>query len=143
MTILDPRPVVVCVALLAMFAGCDSRGPTVEVSGKVTLDGAPFSQGSVWFTSPRSGSGFRANLREDGTFVVRVLEVKYGEVYGVHISGRQLEAGETPAKLDAGGNPLIPSPPVPRRYQEYSSSGLTAKIDRDGARHFVFDLKSK
>lgn len=116
-------------------------GPTVEVAGKVTLDGKPFSEGSIWFSSARSGAGFHTNLKPDGQYSVKVLDVQLGETYGVFIGG--LEPAD-PNEVDPSGNPKgIPVPPVPAKYREAKTSGLTAVIDKPGQVTFDFDLKSK
>ena len=116
-------------------------GPTVEVSGKVTLDGKPFSEGSIWFTSPRSGAGFQANLGSDGTYSLSILDVKIGETYGVFIGG--IEA-EDENELDENGHPKgVSVPPVPAKYWESITSGLTAKIDKAEKLTFDFELKSE
>ena len=127
-----------------LLLGCSAErkmGPTVEVSGKVTLDGKPFSEGSIWFTSPRSGAGFNANLGADGTYALTILDVKIAETYGVHIGGIETAAAE--GAVDGAGSPIgVPVPPVPAKYREATTSGLTAAIDKGEKLTLDFELKS-
>jgi len=126
---------------LLLACGCGpTMGPTVEVSGKVTLEGEPFSEGRIWFTSPRSGAGFNANLGSDGTYALSILDVEIGETYGVFIGGVEPKEGE----VDGAGAPKGPSPPpVPAKYWEATTSGLTATIDSPQKATFDFDLESE
>ncbi|MGE3803405.1 MAG: hypothetical protein AB7K24_01890 [Gemmataceae bacterium] len=133
----------VATLIVTAAAGCSGgRGPTVQVSGKVTLDGEPLPHGAIWFTSPRSGAGFTANIQPDGTYSVQVLDVKMGETYGVHLGGREPAPGE-PVKLDGVGNLEIAMPGVPPRYFESTTSGLTAVIASSSPQTFDFDLNSR
>jgi len=62
------------VALMAAFGlvvavGCGASGPkTVEVSGTVTFDGEPVSEGDIIFKSADSSSGGSAGKIKDGKF---------------------------------------------------------------------------
>jgi len=116
-------------------------GPTVQVRGKVTLDGKPFSQGSIWFTAARSGAGFHANLGPDGDYSLSILDVRPGEKYGVFIGGIEPKDPEKSDKV--GPPPGIPVPRVPAKYRESKTSGLTATIDKAGSVTFDFELKSR
>ena len=128
--------------LLLLACSCGrSQGPAVDVRGKVTLDGKPFSQGCVWFSSPKSGAGFRANLAADGTYSVRILDVRLGETYGVFIGGIEPEVPADPKKL--GNPPGIAVPPVPAKYCESATSGLKATIEKAKRHTFDFELRSK
>jgi len=122
--------------------GCGPKmGPTVQVRGKVTLDGKPFSEGSIWFSLARSGAGFHANLGPGGEYSVSILDARPGDQYGVFIGGIQ---PKDPNEVDKSGNPRgIPAPPVPTRYWESKTSGLTAAIDKAGPVTCDFELKSK
>jgi hypothetical protein len=119
--------------------GCGRKmGPTVRVQGKVTLDGQPFSQGCVWFSSAKSGAGFHGNLRSDGTYSVSILDVRPGETYGVFIGGVEPD----PKQDDANSNPAgLAVPPVPAKYRESATSGL--KLTLDGAKTQTFDIELK
>lgn len=127
--------------LLLLVLGCGSgRGPTVDVNGKVTLNNQPFSEGRIWFTCPKTGAAFPGELGTDGTYSVRILDAQIGETYGVAIGG--VEPKDEIA-VDGSGNPAgVTPPPVPAKYFESTTSGLTATINSDDSQTFDFELKS-
>lgn len=129
--------------LIGALAGCrggPDLGPTVEVSGKVTLDGEPISESTVWFSCLRSGTEFNAKLDPDGTYALSIPDVEIGETYGVFIGGIEPEEGEE----DEDGNPKASiAPKVPAKYLEGSTSGLTATIDKESGLTLDFELTSK
>ncbi len=134
--------IILCGSFLLFGWGCGRKmGATVQVRGKVTLDGQPFSQGSIWFSSARSGAGFRGRLLSDGTYSVSLLDVRPGDTYGVFIGGVEPDDAN---QGDSSGNPVgITVPPVPAKYRESATSGLTATLDQAKPRSFDFELKSK
>lgn len=133
--------------VLLMYAflvtGCSAdpeSGESVQVSGQVTLDSEPVSDGTIWFASDRSGAEFNAQLEDDGTYDLTLLDVFPEESFKIYIGGISPAAGEE----DEDGNPLADSPPpVPAKYQESATSGLTAQIKEEGNRTFDFELKSE
>ena len=129
--------------LAFLLTGCGAdpdSGVTVQVSGKVTLDSQPVSEGTIWFSSDRSGAEFNAILESDGTYDLTIPDVYPGESFGIFIGGISPEEGAE----DEDGNPLPDSPsPVPAMYQESATSGLTAIIKEDGVHTFDFELTSK
>ena len=111
----------------------------MEVSGKVTLDGEPISESTVWFSCHRSGTEFNAKLGPDGTYALSIPDVEIGETYGVFIGG--IEPGED--EEDEDGNPKATIPPkVPAKYLEGSTSGLTAIVDKESGLTLDFELTS-
>src|SRR5438876_932168 len=68
---LRPGVFVLSVAFLAMgLPGC-SRGPAVgEVSGKVTFERKPVTEGTITFINPTTGYAAEAGLQKDGSYVV-------------------------------------------------------------------------
>lgn len=117
------RPVVSCFATLvaaAMLVGCGgAAGPTTKVSGKVTFEGKPIVNGSINFlaTGKRPLGGF---LKPDATYEA---ELPPGE-YQVLI--------DSPIQLPEGfkeGDPMPNIPrPLPEKYANYNTSGLTASV---------------
>ena len=131
--------VCICVVLSGCSGGKD-LGPTVTVTGKVTLDEQPFSKAQIWFVSPKSGAGFQSALNEDGTYSVAIEDAQLGETYGVYFGGLEPEEGA----VDGAGAPLGPEPPpIPNQYWDATTSGLTATIKAGGDQTFDFDLKSE
>lgn len=126
-----------------IIAGCGGGrdlGPTVKLSGKVTLDNEPFSEAHIWFISPKSGAGFETKLEPDGTYSISIEDAQIGETYHVFFSGVVPE-GE---QVDGAGAPVGPTPPpIPSKYWDGSTSELEAKIDGSQDQEFDFDLKSE
>ena len=58
----------VAVLLAQGCSGDPNVRPSVEISGTVTLDGAPLQQASIQFTSSKSGESAYANLDENGNY---------------------------------------------------------------------------
>ena len=119
-----------------LFAVACSSGPrTGHVSGKVTFEGKPVSEGVVTFDTP--GSSAEAKLKEDGTFVVEV-PVVVGE-YAVTVTP-VMHLVDT----DPGKSP--PSPEykearnIPERYRQAGTSPLTAKVG-EGKNFFELEMK--
>lgn len=126
------------------FMGCGNsgpeKGPTVPVTGKVTLDGEPFSEAAIWFLSPSQGFGFHSELQSDGSYQLTIEDTQIGDEYQVLFGGKKAPEGA----VDGAGAPLdtIP-PPLPSHYLDGNTSGLTAKIDKTDGLNFDFELTSE
>lgn len=120
---------------LCTFVGCGGNNTEEKkmgtVAGKVTLKGKPVTDCRINFTSPKSGVGVGADLKEDGSYTMEG-PVPVGD-YKVFITP---PLDFTPAKaqeksgLDA----------VPAKYRDEANSGLTAKV-KEGESEINFDLK--
>jgi hypothetical protein len=128
-----------------LLLGCSDtpeRGPTVVVSGKVTLNGRAFSSASIRFTSPNSGASFSMDLEVDGSYSIEILDVDEGDAY--FISFGPVQKTPVNVELDGAGIPKPnSSPPILAKYLEDSTSGLTAKIGSESMQTFDFALQSK
>lgn len=126
-------------------AGCGSGvelGPTIDATGQVTLDGQPFSEASIRFTSLRTAASFATDLADDGTYQLELLDAQPGDKFGVSF-GPILVPPAMP-EVDAAGIPKgNPPPPLPARYLEHTESGLTETVTDESSQTFNFDLKSK
>jgi hypothetical protein len=121
------------VSILALLPGGCGHRPAVErnraeAGGMVTLDGKPLPVGSITFIStddPR----FRvtAMIQSDGRF--KVADAPLGRVKVVI---------ETES---ARGNPGFV--PVPAKYADAKTSGLTATVVKADGQPLLFELKSK
>ena len=76
----------VAVLLAQGCSGDPNVRPSVEISGTVTLDGAPLQQASIQFTSSKSGESAYANLDENGNYSVSFPQADVGSAYEVTIS---------------------------------------------------------
>ncbi len=124
------------------LAGCGDAGRGgVEVSGSVTLNGAPMPAGSVVFVP--SGKGHKcAGEIVDGTFRIEQdggpIPGSYRvEVYAPDTSGVPLDDPLAYAKSGA----RIPGPnPVAARFNTHTT--LEANVTADGVNSFAFHVES-
>lgn len=127
------------IVLLACCAGCGKSGPPIAaVSGTVTLDGAPLTEGVVGFVSA-SGYVSSAHLGPDGHF-------RQTSQYGPGIPLGEYRVTVLPSNPDLNEmsmmskQPLRPSK-IPTKYQYPDRSGLSATVD-NGPTEFIFKLTS-
>jgi hypothetical protein len=128
------RTLVVGFLLILAFSlgGCGHRmtieSSRAEASGTVTLDGKPLPTGSITFISAEDPR-FRvtAMIKPDGGF--RVADAPLGRVR---------VAIETES---ARGNPGYV--PIPARYADAKTSGVTATVVKANQQPLVFQLESK
>jgi len=132
------KPLVLCISL-AMFSGCGdgSNVPSAIVTGKVTLNGKPFTGAAVHFYNPSIGGG-AFNLDETGTFVssepLTVAE------YMVSLDRPGPNQGENPADIVW---PEDNSGEVPPKYRSSGKSGLIARVAVGDQNNFVFAMIGK
>ncbi|GAB6164529.1 hypothetical protein JCM19992_05290 [Thermostilla marina] len=111
----------------ALLLGCNSgnQEKMYTVSGAVTFQGSPVTEGQISFENPQTGFVQSADLGEEGKYT---LQLPAGD-YKVSIS---------PPLIEVGGGP--DSPPgeeykqvdnIPDKYRSSESSGLTATINGD------------
>ncbi|EAQ80333.1 hypothetical protein DSM3645_10827 [Blastopirellula marina DSM 3645] len=107
-----------------ILAGCGERGEIiVPVSGTVRLDGAPMAAGEVGFITfqPRAGRAAIGKIDpSNGAFTLSTNEAGDGVLVGEH------EVTVSVNATGAGGNPISL---IPKKYQEFATSGLNVTID--------------
>ncbi len=119
--------------LALLLTGCRHQA-AIESSrtaaqGTVTLDGKPLPCGSISLLSVENPMyRVSALIRSDGSF--SVADAPKGKVN---------VAIET--ETARGNNPNYV--PIPKRYGDVKTSGLSADIQPDAAAPFAFELKSK
>lgn len=131
---------------MTALTGCggSDSGPNVQVSGNVTLDDQPFSGASIWFTSARNGSSYYADLKEDGTFNLTLLDARPSDVFHVSFAGLQGEEHQPKDQVDGAGVPLrAPMPKIPAHYFEGTTSGHEIVISDAKPMTTEIALKSK
>jgi len=108
-----------------VLAGCGGSGdatPSGTLTGKVTLNGQPFSEGQVSVYSPERGIGASAPLDAQGQFTIG--ERLPAGTYGVAV----VPPPEPPPQDE---NPAS-APPVtsniPQKYRDHQTSGITVEI---------------
>jgi len=123
---------------LAGTTSCNSakKAPVGEVSGKVTFEGKPVSQGVVTFMNTTVGAGDEATLGPDGTYAVKT-PLPVGE-YKVFILPPVVYQ-----KVDIRGPEVgvqMATKEIPQKYQTIGTSDLKATV-KEGKNEFNFDMK--
>ena len=127
-----------CWLLLAAGCGGDGIG-RVEVSGKVTLDGQPLSEGAILFQPIAEGPSAGGTI-QDGRFTIERADGPASEEYRVDIvayrpTGRQIPDADFPGKMTDELKQVIPN-----RYN--ADTELTVNVSAEGNNHFEFKLQS-
>lgn len=131
---------------LSLLAGCgDGRPERVPVTGRVTYQGEPVTNGTIYFW-PDDGPQARGNIAPDGSYRLRTFEKSDGAVLGRHtvtIEAKEVTAaGPEPQSMEEEfelfsdpNTEALPAPRVrwlvPERYADRSTSGLTAEVTPD------------
>jgi hypothetical protein len=122
----------VLLVAVVLLAGCSSEEPTASVSGKVTLDGAPVSAGTVLLMSD-DGQAASAELQSDGSYT---LNCRLGS-FKVAVS--------PPPPADPLSNPdatTSAAVEIPQKYHDFGGSGLTTEV-KEASNTFDISLTSK
>lgn len=139
-------------AFLLVFSGCSSSNiiDTEEVSGTVTLDGAPLEGASVAF-SPKGDQGTPASAMTDskGFYVLQTPlgKAQAGTSQGEYIvlirKYTQKPTGQK-QKDDRGNETELTQPvnTLPPEYANPSKTPLSASV-KPGEKTYNFELKSK
>lgn len=139
-------PAALASVVLIMFAGC-SHDPLArqEVSGNVTLDGAPLAHGSVRFEPLRDAANSEATVITAGAVVQngsyripREVGLPPGK-YRVAISAPS-QASPAPPSMDTEANVKVDEL-IPAEYN--ANSKLEVEVGTDKPNEFNFDIKSK
>lgn len=115
---------VACVGIALSVAGCSGGGPaklpTVKVSGKVTMKGAPVTEADVAFNSKERGVGAKAPLDASGNFTFPdPLEVGKYTVSVIPSYGTE---GPTDP------NAVAKESKIPQKYRSEAETPLTVEI---------------
>ena len=114
-----------------LVTGCDSGETLGPVSGTVTFQGQPVTNGRVLFQNAKEGIYMTANLDEKGHYEVRRPEgtgLPLGE-YNVSVNPPVIDA-----PMAGSGKPVnIPTfPNIPAKYRTASTSGLKVTVTEEG-----------
>lgn len=131
----------VSVLLAQGCSGDPNVRPAVEISGSVTLDGAPLQQASIQFTSSKSGESAYANLDENGNYTVSFPQADVGSAYEVTISPPVVEEENAMALAEKPQEKSTMK--IPAKYTKRTTSGLIAQVNEPGENKANFELKSK
>lgn len=128
-------------ASLLVIAGCGASHEleTAPVTGMVTLDGTPLTEGAVLFL-PLKGRGSTAAIQSDGTYSMITYGSNDGATVGQHrIVVKTLNdttvTDKDPVPTSTRQNTSV----IPIRYQSVKTSGLEFDV-KPGVDN-VFDIK--
>lgn len=130
-------------AIVLGMVGCGAKSDLLEVSGEVSLDGAPLESGSIRFTLTDSEKTFAAEPSiKDGLYTIPQEKGLPPGTYHVMISAID-ENSPMVTIRDAAGNPLTRAPAdlIPAEYN--TESEKTVEVTPEGKNHFDFDIVSK
>ena len=137
--------------VLAAFgaAGCGRSLPrTVEVRGRVTLDGTPLEGAAILFQPVDGGVPARGSSAADGSFVLTTFREGDGAVPGRHrIAVSKFEITGFEVTADGLDGPVAPGGVkerslLPKKYSDPATSGLTAEVG-SGATEVSLTLESR
>lgn len=123
-------------ATLVSAAGCGNRSSSVEVVGKVTLDGQPLANGTISFVPADGATASAGGQIKDGTYSVAMPPGKKRVLISASkvVGKRQVYQGDPKSPVIDEVRELIPP-------QYNASSTLTADVDEERCKH-DFPLKS-
>ncbi len=123
----------------ALLAGCSRDMPMGRVSGRVTFEGNPVTEGQIVF-QPEQGPAASGLLDAEGRYRLSTHAPGDGAVQGLHRvtivpaeAGVQLQPGQPPAP------PTAPKFNLPEKYLRPETSELTAEVAA-GSNTFNFAL---
>lgn len=134
-----------CSAVVALLcvAGCGTPEiPIAKVSGRVTIDGKPATEGIVYFVPTRGPSAAGA-IQSDGSYRLSTRNANDGAVVGRH----RVYLGpawpvDNGSGMVADVKPRAPNTFPPQRYRTPEASGLTAEVSESGST-IDFDLTTR
>jgi hypothetical protein len=125
--------VILALALPVLTIGCGgASGPVMgKVSGKVTYQGKPLTQGTVSFVSnDPNGANANSVIGPDGSYSLQTTNPSDGAVVGeyrVIVSDIDPNSVNTPAP----GEPVKKAQRIiPEKYEKPETSGLTRKVEK-------------
>jgi hypothetical protein len=129
-------------ALAVLLAGCSGE-PVGYVSGKVTLNDRPVTEGSVVFENAEAGISVSVPLQSDGSYEVRTYDRKGlpPGSYKVAVTPATMGEGKTPLAVDPSQTAAAPPSIIPPQYHSTATSDLTATVKQGDNPPIDFDLK--
>lgn len=133
------------VILLSGF-GCTAEPPRGTVTGIVSVNGTPLSEGTIYFENLAKGVALTGQIKSDGSFKLASHQgagLLVGS-YQVAISPEAMLMSGDEIPL-AGKNPRKPNDikksTLPQKYYKTSTSELTVEIKEGSNPPIIFDLK--
>lgn len=134
------------IVLLSCFfasVGCSGENDapsTIAVTGIVTYNGTPMPNLSVGFV-PETGMLAAGTTDASGRFELTTSAPGDGAIAGPYKVAINFVPEQTPEMPGFPGSENAPKSPIPTKYGDVSTSGLTATVDSDASKNdFKFDL---
>ena len=126
-----------------LICGCGGSGArqVAPVSGVVTIDGKPLTQGTVTFV-PTVGQSAKATINPDGSYVMTTYSSSDGAPVGENRVMVDAAIRGRSGSDDLLGMSIIESP-IPREYADIGTSKLVFKVEADTDNKFDITLSSK
>ena len=124
-------------ALTAGFViGCGPSGPppTAKVSGQVKLQGAPVTEGEIYFIAAEKGYSASSPLDAEGKY--KISAALPPAMYKIYFAGPKMTKPPMPGEAPPETKPFV----VPNQYLSESTSGLSKEI-KAGENTFDVDLQ--
>lgn len=131
----------VCIALIGCSGGPSDAPVTVPVTGVVTYQGKPVAKLSVAFI-PDKGMLATGTTDAQGKFSLMTKKPGDGAAVGTYKVAINFVPDEVPPMPGFPGSEKTPESPIPAKYADVTTSGLTQVVDKDASKNnFTFDLK--
>ena len=122
------------IVAVPLVAGC-SESDYAAVRGQVFYNDQPLSQGVVMF-QPANGPPARGAIQPDGTFELEML----GNGKGARIGTNRVRISAREEPKNQYGEIGLGRRLIPARYDDITTSGLTAEVNPENNEPFVFRL---
>ncbi|MBW3542412.1 MAG: hypothetical protein KY476_19275 [Planctomycetes bacterium] len=123
-----PRRLMVALGLLLM-CGCGGRDPdrpaTAPVTGTVTYNGKPLTEGTVTFVPQAKGNPATGQIGPNGRFTLTTYETNDGAVVGFHVVTVQVFAEGALPGMEAETSD---APSIPAKYEDPATSDLLVEV---------------
>lgn len=130
-------------AIAILPAGCSDKN-IGHIHGKVTLNGQPLTQGSVLFEDMAANISIFVSLSPEGTYKIRTHDqggLPAGTYHVAIIPDQSGGSGiPTPMMTQPGRRASGSNSPIPMKYQNAATSGLTATVRAGDNPPFDFEL---
>lgn len=130
------------VAASLLFTGCGPSTDRLEISGNVTLDGAPLDSGSIRFTSLGEKQIASGAMIEQGEYYIPQEKGLTPGPYHVEITSPDVNAPPVMVPVGPGGRG-VPTQPERIPPEWNADSTQRVEVSADGDNHFVFDIVSR
>lgn len=134
---------VVVLSSLLLIAGCGGRSDapkTVAVTGLVKYQGQPMPNLSVAFI-PDQGMLAYGTSDAEGRFELTTSSPGDGAIPGTHKVSINFDPDQVPEMPGFPGSENNQKSPIPLKYGDVNTSGLTATVDTDSSKNdFTFEL---